>query len=169
MGVVGCSQTSRGWDGWVATGDERPWQTQIGDYGGGAVARWAAQIPDGDYWMRLDANVAANPAATTIWWQLCDLIARPATAADAESVVAEIRDRFPGATVYVSPLAEHEDPTACPEKEDVAASRALVDHLVTIGQARRGPTLPLLLTEWNCGPDPAKEAAFGSVLAAFAW
>lgn len=169
VGVVGCSETSRAWDGWIETGDRRPWQVQIGDYGGGAVARWHEQIPDGDYWTRLDNNIAANPPATVVWWQLCDLNRFSATTWEAEEVLAEIRNRLPGTTIYASPLAVPVDPTVCSGKENVENSQALVDHLVSTGQVERGPTLPMVLPEWACGFDPAKAVAYGTTLAAFSW
>ena len=175
VGVVGCSQTSTAWAGWLDRGDGLVWNLLRG-YGGGDIAEWSRTIPNGDYWSRLDSNIAGNRTATAIWWQICDLAMDNGTFTDADAVVAEIRRRLPGSTVYVSPLADFERPETC-QKQDIDNSRRLVDHLVATGGAFRGPVLPLVLDAWiqsptgngACGAGAAGREAFGSVLGAFDW
>ncbi len=175
VGVVGCSQTTTAWRGWIETGDDGVWRFVLG-YAGGDIVKWAGDIPNGDYWMRLDANIAGNGQATAVWWQICDRLLNPGTTADAEAVLAEIQHRVPGASVYASPLAEFERPETC-TKMNLPNSNALVDHLVNSGLAQRGPDLPLVLDAWiqppqgdgECHVGADGRAAFGAALAAFNW
>ncbi len=175
-GVLGCSQTTTAWAGWQETGDGRVWMNLSQGYGGGDIAEWSRTIPNGGYWSRLESNIAGNQPATAVWWQICDLAMDNGTFADGDAVLAEIRRRLPGATVFVSPLADFERPETC-QKQDLANSRRLVDHLVATGGAFRGPVLPLVLDEWiqppsgngKCNAGAAGRAAFGSALAAFDW
>ena len=175
VGVVGCSQTSAAWGGWLDRGDGRVWNLLQG-YGGGDIAEWSRTIPSGDYWSRLERNIAGNQPANAVWWQVCDLAMDNGTLADSEAVLVEIRRRLPGATVYVSPLADFERPETC-QKQDLENSRRLVDHVVSAGGAFRGPNLPLVLDEWvqsptgngKCNSGAPGREAFGSVLAAFNW
>ena len=98
------------------------------------------------------------------------------TFTDSDAVLAEIRRRVPGATMYVSPLADFERPETC-QKQDINNSRRLVNHLVATGGASRGPVMPFALDEWiqppagnvQCGAGIAGRAAFGAALAAFDW
>lgn len=176
MAVVGCSQTTTAWGGWQGTGDSRVWMNVVQGYGGGDIAEWSRTIPNGDYWSRLESNIVGNSPATAVWWQICDLAMDNGTLADGDAVLAEIRRRFPGATVSVSPLADFERPETC-QKQDIGNSRRLVDHLVATGGAFRGPVLPLVLDAWiqppngdgKCHAGTAGREAFGSVLAAFNW
>ena len=101
VGIIGCSQTSNAWRGWLDIGDNAVWKLVVG-YGGGDISEWSRTIPTGDYWARLDSNVDGNPPATAIWWQICDIVRRPGSFGDAEAVLTEIERRVPGATVYVS-------------------------------------------------------------------
>ena len=175
VGVVGCSQTTTAWAGWLEIGNGQIWNLLQG-YGGGDIAEWSRTIPTGDYWSRLESNIAGNPPATTVWWQICDLAMDNGTLADSDAVLAEIQRRVPGATVYVTPLADFERPETC-QKQDIDNSRRLVDHVVATGGASRGPVMPLVLDEWiqppagngQCGAGTAGRAAFGAVLAAFDW
>ena len=80
-------------------------------YGGGDIAEWSRTIPTGDYWSRLEANIAGNPPATAVWWQICDLALDNGT------------------------LADFERPETC-QKQDLVNSRRLVDHLVANGWCR---------------------------------
>ena len=175
VGVLGCSQTTTAWAGWLDTGDGRVWDLLQG-YGGGDIAEWSRTIPNGGYWSRLETNIASNPPATAVWWQIYDLARDNGTFADSDAVLAEIRRRLPGAIVYVSPLADFERPGAC-QKQDIDNSRRLVDHVVANGGAFRGPVLPLVLDAWikspsgngKCGSGSAGREALGSSLGAFAW
>ncbi len=175
VGVVGCSQTTNAWRGWIDTGDDRVWQVVSG-YGGGDVVEWATGVPDGDYWRRLDANSAANATATVVWWQLCDLALDSGLFGHVEAILAEIRERIPGASVYASPLAEFERPETC-VKMNVQNSNRLVDFLVATGQVRRGPDLPRVLSAWiqppqgdgQCHVGSEGRTMFGLRLASFSW
>lgn len=175
IAVIGCSQTSNAWRGWLDSGDDRVWQLSSG-YGGGDVVDWANDIPHGDYWQRLEDNIAANPAANVIWWQLCDLARANGQFSHVDAIRAEIENRTPGAAVYVTPLADFEKPETC-TKMDVANSNLLVDYLVSTGQARRGPDLPLVLDSWiqppqgdgKCHVGREGKAMFGMTLAGFNW
>lgn len=180
VGVMGCSQSTAAWDGWEAlggtgSGGSRVWTKQVG-YGGGTIAKWARDIPGGDYWRRLDSNIASNQIANVVWWEICDLATRNGSIADAEAVVAEIQNRIPGATVYVSPLADFERPETC-VKQDIANSNLLVDHLVASRLAERGPDLPRVLDIWiqppqgdgGCHVGPDGQEQFGRSLAGFDW
>ena len=173
---MGCSQTTTAWAGWLGTGDGRVWTNLLRGYGGGDIAEWSRTIPNGDYWSRLESNIVGNPPATAVWWQICDLAMDNGTLADSDAVLAEIRRRLPGVTVYVSPLADFERPETC-QKQDIVNSRRLVDHLVATGSALRGPVLPLVLDAWvqsrsgngKCNAGAAGREAFGSALASFGW
>jgi hypothetical protein len=175
IGVVGCSQTTNAWRGWLGQGDARVWTLVIG-YGGGAVTDWAAQIPDGLYWTRFDRNQGANPQATVIWWQLCDRNFPTANVMHAEAVLGEIRRRHPTATIYVTPLAEFERPETC-GKQNIANSHMLTDYLVGTGEVERGPELPMVLDQWiqppegdgGCHVGDSGSAEFGRTLAGFDW
>lgn len=173
VGVIGCSQTSNAWRGWESLGDDRVWHLVAG-YGGGDVAEWARTIPSGDYWSRLDTNIAENPQATAVWWQICDIHRDNGTFGDAEAVLAEIRRRLPGATVFASPLASFEQPETC-QKQDIENSRRLTDHIVTTGGALAGPELPMVLDEWiqrgdgRCNAGQPGAEAFGATLSGFNW
>lgn len=144
--------------------------------GGGDIAEWSRTIPNGGYWSRLERNLAGNPPATAVWWQICDLALDNGTLADSDAVLAEIRQRLPGAIVYASPLADFERPETC-QKQDIDNSRRLVDHVVANGGAFRGPVLPLVLDAWiqspsgngTCGSGSAGREALGSSLGAFEW
>ena len=46
VGVLGCSQTTTAWAGWLDTGDGRVWDLLQG-YGGGDIAEWSRTIPNG--------------------------------------------------------------------------------------------------------------------------
>ncbi len=173
VGVVGCSQTSTAWGGWLDTGDGRAWSL-IEGYGGGDIAEWSRTIPNGDYWSRLDSNIAGNSAATAVWWQICDLALDNGTFAATDAVLAEIRRRIPGATVYVSPLTDFERPETC-QKQDIDNSRQLADHAINAGGALPGPALPVVLDAWvqppsgngKCSTGAEGREAFGAALAAF--
>ncbi|HVS63338.1 MAG TPA: Calx-beta domain-containing protein, partial [Thermoanaerobaculia bacterium] len=151
VGVVGCSQTTNAWRGWIDADPDQVWVVASG-YGGGDIADWSRDIPNGDYWGRLDANIAANAPATAVWWQICDLAADNGTTQDAEAVLAEIQRRIPGAPVFVSSLADFETPETC-VKQDIENSRFLVDHLTSLGLASRGPDLPMVMDSWIQPPE----------------
>ena len=175
VAVVGCSQTSSAWRGWVDLGDSRVW-TPHQTYGGGDIAEWASTIPNGDYWSRLEVNRANNPAPTSIWWQICDLRADNGSRADVEAVLAELRRRMPGATVFVSPLADFQTPETC-RKQDIQNSNLLADHAVATGNAQPGPILPMVLSEWiappngdgRCHVGELGREAFGAAVSSFPW
>lgn len=175
IAVIGCSQTSNAWRGWIAGGDMRVWELFQG-YGGGDVSDWARDVPNGDYWNRFDVNVDSNPDAGIIWWQLCTLLSRPGTEADVDAIAAEIKRRIPGVVIYVTPLAEFEKPETC-NKDNLPNSRALTDYLVGNGTARRGPELPRVLDAWiqppqgdgGCHVGADGRAEFGAALTNFNW
>jgi len=175
IAVIGCSQTSNAWRGWLEQGDSKVW-TLIQGYGGGAVTDWAGGIPNGDYWRRFDTNAAANPPANIVWWELCDRSRRPASIMQAEAIAEEIHRRLPGVTIYATPLAEFERPETC-GKQDIANSRRITDHMIMTGAVLRGPELPLVLDAWiqppqgdgGCHIGADGRAAMGQVLTAFDW
>lgn len=175
VGVIGCSQTSNAWRGWLDTGDSTVWRLFTG-YGGGDVSEWARSIPNGDYWARFDSNIDGNPAATAIWWQICDIVRRPGTLGDAQAVLEEIQRRVPEATIYVSSLADFEKPQTC-QKQDIENSRRLADFIAGTGRAQAGPVLPMVLDTWiqgsggdgNCHVGSEGKAAFGMSVATFNW
>lgn len=173
IAVMGCSQSTNAWRGWLAQGDGRVW-TQVVGYNGGTVTRWASQIPDGDYWRRLRTNMGSNPTANVVWWQLCDVIRTPGSIMGVEAIFNEIQNQLPRATIYVTPLAEFQAPETC-LKQNISNSRLLADHLVMSGLAQRGPELPLVLSTWiedgdhGCHVGRIGEAEFGMTLAGFDW
>ena len=175
VGIVGCSQTSNAWRGWLGITNSNVWNLVTG-YGGGDISEWSRSIPNGDYWARLDANAGGNAPATAIWWQICDLVRRPGNFGDAEAVLDEIKRRVPGATIYVSSLADFERPQTC-EKQDIENSRRLADFIVNTGRAQPGPVLPMVLDRWiqgsggdgRCHVGSEGKEAFGMVVASFNW
>ena len=137
VGILGCSQTTNAWRGWRDINGSAVWEVFAGYGGGGDVMEWARTAPNGDYWARFDSNIDGNPPATAIWWQICDLVGARGSFGDAEAVLDEIKRRVPGATIYVSSLADFERPETC-KKQDIENSRTLADFIVNTGRAQPG-------------------------------
>lgn len=100
--------------GYLALGGTRLWNIR-GDYGGGSVGMWERGIAGGSgLWDAFDANLAAYPGTSILWWQLCTLNGSPRDGLDAAvNVLTAIRARMPGVTIYVSAQPEYEPPGIC--------------------------------------------------------
>lgn len=108
IGYVGCSNTWQSVEGYHAVGGTQFWDVNE-QYGGGNVTAWFDELPATGHWELVDSNLAEHPETNKIWWQLCIRQSQSTPYEYAEAVLAGIRDRFPDATIYVSPLAEYPD------------------------------------------------------------
>lgn len=98
--------------GYMAVGGTRFWNIR-GDYSGGSVGMWARGV--GGLWSSLDENIAAYPGTDALWWQLCTLGGGSQRGGiDAAVLVLEgLRDRMPGATIYVSAQPDYQPEGIC--------------------------------------------------------
>ena len=121
-----------------------------GGIGGGSLEKWAD--PSETYWDYLDAMAQQNPSTQVVWFQICIRAAArvgAGAAATAEEisaanfVIAGIKERFPSATVYVSPLNDYLNGHFCGAtgQYGVGVATELADYLAGTGSALRGPTM----------------------------
>lgn len=149
IGYVGCSNSAGAVDGYHLDGGTAMWPF-IRNYGGGTVTVWANEIgTNGQHWSAFTKQQQANPS-TTFWFQLCRLASENGQpiVAQAQAVIAEIRRRVPGATVYVSALNDWVAPHVCPicGLGTPADMQADADELVASGDALAGPHLAALMS-----------------------
>jgi hypothetical protein len=144
-GAVGCSQTRDVVDGYHLVGGTRAWPVAaVRSYSGGALFEWANLA--NRRWTSFQSALDEY-GADAVWLEIC-IKGRsdPApTAADrdaAETIVREIARRAPTAVVYASAMNDY-DGVVCQLTGPAgpAVSRALADHLVAQGVARRGPVV----------------------------
>lgn len=172
VGVLGCSNTAIAAIGyhqvsavgrlWHASVDDNP----FADYWGSDIVEWADVDGQGrSPWAAFDAELAANPATTAVWFQVCVRAETPGSTATVDTIVSEIRRRLPQATIYASPL----DDTPTCMIGDPARSLEYVEHLVGSGQALRGPTMSPLPSDQVKGCHASGDGIHlhGSDLAAF--
>ncbi|MGF1668288.1 MAG: S-layer homology domain-containing protein [Acidimicrobiia bacterium] len=172
IGVLGCSNTAIAAIGyhqvsevgrlWHASVDDNP----FADYWGNDIVKWADVDGQGrSPWAAFEAELVANPATTAVWLQLCVRAETPGSTDTVDTIVTEIRQRLPQATIYASPL---DDTPGC-TIGDPARSLEYVDHLVGTGQALRGPTMSPLPSDQvkGCHASGAGIDLHGADLAAF--
>jgi hypothetical protein len=148
LGAWGCSQVSREWRGF--TRHPAPFTTWTGlDYGGGALTNWHAGLFRlGGYWESFQGQLDRHPGTTDVYAEICirDSEVRAGTpfAKMGEEVFREIRRIVgPQVRVWATGMVDWEGEVclnAGPQGAEVAGRVA--DHVVALGLARRGPTLP---------------------------
>lgn len=110
IGYIGCSNTRETVEGYHRTGGTKMWSYDK-RYDAGAVIDWAREANAGNkYWNVFDDLLTKNPATKTIWWQLCIRHNEQETSYEhAVAILEQIRQRIPGAIIYVSTLADYTD------------------------------------------------------------
>lgn len=108
IGYIGCSNTRETVEGYHRLGGQNMWSYDK-RYDAGAVVDWAKGAETGNkYWRVFDDLLAKHPQTHIIWWQLCIRHNETNTSYEhAASVLQAIRQRIPGATIYVSTLADY--------------------------------------------------------------
>lgn len=188
FGYVGCSNTQMSIAGYKQVGGSAFWGASVA-YNGGTIHAWASEIdvPGSPYWGAFDSALAATPT-DQIWFEGCLKIEEDATAvhAEAEAVIAEIRERAPGATVYFSAINDYVAPHECQiiGLNGPIAMRELRDQLVVEGLVLPGPDMGSLLSIYQtpstgatnannqtvqdgCHPNKAGKASLGQILLGF--
>lgn len=108
IGYIGCSNTRETVEGYHRMGGEKMWSYDK-RYDAGAVLDWAKNAETGNkYWKVFEDLFAENPGTNIIWWQLCIRDNERETQYEhAARVLEAARKRIPGATIYVSALADY--------------------------------------------------------------
>ncbi|MEK7556826.1 MAG: hypothetical protein AAB538_02500 [Patescibacteria group bacterium] len=110
IGYIGCSNTRETVEGYHYLGGTKMWSYDK-RYDSGAVLDWARQADAGNkYWDVFDELLAQYPNTKTIWWQLCIRDNERGTSYEhTAAILAQVRNRIPGTTIYVSALADYTD------------------------------------------------------------
>ena len=122
IGYIGCSNTMQTiaayWSGdyggkGANSGDDLLWtfyEDEIHEYDSGAVVDWSRGAENGNtFWETFDRYLENNPNTKAIFWQLCVRKEEPTPYEEALPVLEAIRERIPGAVIYVSPLPPYTD------------------------------------------------------------
>jgi hypothetical protein len=123
-------------------------------YNGGTMRVWASEInlPNSHLWNAFADALAATPT-DQIWFQGCEGVGDdPANGhADALAVIAEIRERIPGATIYFSAINDYVAPHVCDSIGPSAPAnvRVLRDQLVAEGHVLLGPDMGSLISSYQ--------------------
>lgn len=108
IGYVGCSNTMQTIVSYDLAGGRRLWafdEDELHEYDGGAVADWSKGAEQGNsFWENFDRYLENSPNTKAIFWQLCIRKEEPTPYEEAVPVLEAIRQRVPGATIFVSPL-----------------------------------------------------------------
>jgi hypothetical protein len=153
FGYVGCSNTQMSIAGYKQVGGTAFWGASTA-YNGGTVHAWALEIdlPDSPYWSAFDSALAATPT-DQVWFEGCLKIEEDASVAhaEAEAVIAEIRERVPGATVYFSAINDYVAPHECQiiGLNGPIDMRELRDELVAEGLVLPGPDMGSLVSSYQ--------------------
>ena len=112
IGFIGCSNTRQTLQGYQFVDGQQLWEVKernIHEYDGGAVVNWAktSEKKYEELWKVFDNYLQQNPNTKSIWWQLCIRKEEAGmTYDDASYVLAALRQRIPGVTIYVSALPD---------------------------------------------------------------
>ena len=122
IGYIGCSNTMQTvaayWSGdHLGKGgnsdDDLLWkfyEDEIHEYDSGAVVDWSRGAENGNkFWETFDRYLENNPNTKAVFWQLCVRKEEPTPYGEALPVLEAIRERIPGAVIYVSPLPPYTD------------------------------------------------------------
>jgi hypothetical protein len=148
VGYLGCSLTWQTVDGYHLLGGQRMWPPLEG-MGEGDIPILAMELsaPPAAHWDLFGQALARYPA-TAFWVEACFLTSQigPQNVAQAELVIAHIRELVPGAKIYLSPMNGWDPADGCGKASSaaVATARRVTDAVVADGVALRGPTLPIL-------------------------
>ncbi len=171
MGYVGCSMTMNAVSGYEAIGGTQFWP--VIKYGGGGIDRWGKDLSgNSKYWGAFKEAFDANPKTHAIWWELCTL-ATDSTDDNYDHaliVLQEIKNRLPGAVVYVSAQPFYSSGHVCgiAGSDGPARMQSVADALVAEGKALKRPVMgPLLdsqLLPDGCHANTAGEESMGRQL-----
>lgn len=166
VGVIGCSNTKQGAQGYepVST-EDRLWPSaDLRGYGGKTVEAWAN--PQSKAWLTVNRELADQPDTSAIWWQLCIRTDELTTLQTAQQVFNLIRQRTQ-VPIYASPL----DATPTCRKSDEVRTAGFIDQMVAAGQVLYGPVMspltPAQTQPDNCHASSAGLAVWGQDLADF--
>ena len=177
LGAWGCSQVTHEWRGFSRR--PPPFATWSGfNYGGGALTDWQADLTGpGRFWDMFRQQLASHPRTTDVYAEICirasEVRAGTPFARMGEEVFREIRRLVgPEVKVWATGMVDWEGEVcqlAGPQGAEVAGRVA--DHVVAIGLARRGPTLPpwkpFELQSDLCHPNDAGEDRASRQIAEF--
>ena len=167
MAVAGCSVTANGVAGYLALGGGKLWNI-TGDYGGGSVGHWAEA--SSELWNAFDSNLAAQPGAKTLWWQLCTFGGSQRDGLEAAQAALQIfRSVLPGVTIYVSAQPEYSPIGSC-NLAGVNGPAFMAEVASQLQGVSAGPvTGPLSANETvdGCHANAAGEAEMGQQLLNF--
>ena len=111
IGYLGCSNTMQTAASYWFAGGKTLWdfdEDELHEYDGGAVIDWSKETKNEDkFWKTFDRYLENSPNTKAVWWQLCIRKEEPTPYEDAIPVLEAIRQRIPGAIIYISPLAEY--------------------------------------------------------------
>ncbi|MDQ2972981.1 MAG: hypothetical protein M3Q79_00660 [bacterium] len=185
IGFVGGSLTANAVDGYKLVGGGKFWEPygrNYGGYGGGTLVKWSDAIASGNsstYWKNFNSmlQVSSSRGPTkTVWFELLShgnesdsLVYNSAL-----SVLAEIRVRIPGATIYVSGMNGYDPAGFCRGATAAVSAQmnAIADRLVSEGRALAGPLMANLTTSQvqnddGCHANDAGKRILGSNLLNF--
>ncbi|HJR91863.1 MAG TPA: hypothetical protein VJ938_05450 [Acidimicrobiia bacterium] len=116
IGVIGCSNTAQHVDAYLPISG-RALLANVGNLGGGTLARWYAN--EGDYWEKYDKRAPVEGYGAT-WIQIClratenpEGVFTATHVGWIRGVVAEVRQRFGNIPIFVSPLNFYEGAEGC--------------------------------------------------------
>jgi hypothetical protein len=158
IGYVGCSNSASSVEGYHLVGGQAMWPF-IRNYGGGTLRTWSQNIGGAsDQWWSSFIKQQALMPANTFWFQMCSKAAdvNDNEIEQAKAIIAEIKTRVPGATVFVSALNEFVAPHVCflCGENGPALMQETADAVVASGEAQAGPDVGTLIaycTTSECG------------------
>lgn len=109
IGYIGCSNTRETVEGYHHLGGQKMWGYER-RYGSGTILDWSRNPEESVYWEVFDRLLEKHPGTKAIWWQLCIMDENRETSYEHANIVLDgIRKRIPGATIYVSALADYNE------------------------------------------------------------
>lgn len=109
MGYVGCSMSVNVAEGYEMLGGERLWPP-IGQYNGQVVQNWANT--NDPVWGAFDNAVNQYGTPDSVWVMLC-IFNNMVTVDEAKQIVANVRQRAPAATIYITGQPLYDNPNSC--------------------------------------------------------
>ena len=168
IGVVGCSNTEDAVEnrGGYLTQSSKDLLASSAS-GGGSLARWDSNSRG--HWAIYD-SMRPSQGYSSVWWMLCVRTGEGSGTYEEQmdSVLAQILERDPGATVLVSWLNSYTFAT-CPQV-DWAVEDQLLDYAVSLGLAvgpELGPLNEGQVRRDDCHPNSAGSLVLGGQLVDF--
>lgn len=149
IGFVGCSNIRDSVQGYQDNSGTKFWVPVDDTYAGGTVVKWGNL--SSSYWTEFDQFLNNYPSTKTIWWGLCtyssDRESNAENTSAAKKVLAQIKARIPGVTIYVSAMNDYVSPHICrlTGSDGPSRMRTLASTLVANEGLKTGPAMGSLI------------------------